>query len=122
VESMPSNRRHDAKRDQSELPIVHALEQAGCKVYRKLPCDLLVRLPRDPPGVLRILEVKTPTKAGKLRLNKSQAQQAKFVSDTGCPYVVNAEQALQALGLVSDWPVTMTTTVHASAHVFKGKL
>ncbi len=92
---------HYAKRrDLSEPDIVDALEKAGCKVYRALPVDLLVRVPRDPPGVLRTLECKTnERKDGTAKLDKRQKEQAEFCALTGTPYVTTAEQALREVGL-----------------------
>lgn len=87
------------RRDIAEPAIVQALEATGCTVYRELPCDLLVRRPRDPPGILRTLECKTPTKSGKRRKRKDQEAQDKFIEATGTPVVLTAEQALGVLGL-----------------------
>jgi hypothetical protein len=103
--SVPANRRWDARRDENEPEIVEALEAVGVLVYRELPCDLLVRRHSDPPGILRTLEVKVPKASGEAKLDKRQKEQAKFVADTGTPYVTTAEQALQALGVTRTWPV-----------------
>ncbi len=94
---MSSNRRYDAKRDASEKPIVEALEGAGCIVYRKLPCDLLVRVKSDPPGIMRTIECKTPTKSGKAKLDKRQVEQAEFIELTGTKYATTPEAALAAV-------------------------
>lgn len=89
------------RRDTSEGPLVKALKKAGVKVYKRMPCDLLCRLDRDPPGVLRALEVKTAQgKTPKLRLRKDQQEQAEFCATTGTPYVTSDVEALQALGLI----------------------
>jgi len=93
--------RYAAKRDQSEPAIVAALEKAGCKVWRNLPVDLLVRVPRDPPGVARLIECKTPKgKDQSLKLRKDQEAQAEFIALTGTAYATNPTEALQALGLL----------------------
>lgn len=90
------------RRDTSESAVVRALEAAGCKVYKALPCDLLVRVPRDPPGILRCLEAKTARgkRDPKLKLDKRQMEQQQFVADTGTPYVTDALEALRAVGVV----------------------
>lgn len=95
---MPANRRWDAKRDQSEKPIVEALEAAGLKVWRDLPVDLLVRKDSDPPGILRSLEVKTLTATGKAPKRKDRAKQNEFIAQTGTPVVGTPEQAMEAVG------------------------
>lgn len=90
------------RRDTSEGPVVKALKKAGVKVYKRMPCDLLCRLDRDPPGVLRALEVKTAQgkRNPSLRLDKRQTEQAEFVAQTGTHYVTSDVEALQALGLM----------------------
>ena len=92
---MRGNRRYDAKRDANEPEIVEALEAAGARVWRDLPCDLLYRLSSDPPSVLRTMEVKEPLASGKPRLDKRQVEQAKFCDATGTPYVTTAQQAVE---------------------------
>lgn len=100
---MPANRRWDAKRDGNEASIVTALEAAGAVVYRQLPVDLLVRLPRDPAGVLRCLEVKMP---GASITRKDRKDQQEFCATTGTAYVTSPEAALSALGLLTAVTVT----------------
>lgn len=87
------------KRDTAEKGVVGALKAAGCGVYKDLPCDLLIRRPRDPPGMMWTMENKTPTATGKLKLDKRQEAQAKFCAETGTPYVTEPEAALRFLGL-----------------------
>lgn len=87
--------KYAAKRDTSELPIVQALEAAGCRVYRALPCDLLVRV----RGRWELLEAKTPRSTGNWSKDQRQQTQAEFCAANGVPYVTTAEQALRALGL-----------------------
>lgn len=94
---MTANRRWDAKRDLAEPKIVEALEKAGCKVYRELVVDLLVRVPGDPPGVVRAMEVKTPTSTGKAPKDKRRKKQMEFIAETGTPYILTPEQALEAI-------------------------
>jgi hypothetical protein len=91
--------RHAKRRDLSEPKIVEALEACGCTVYRKLPVDLLVRVPRDPPGVVRLLECKTPRRTGNWTKDQRQLKQMEDVQVTGTPYVTTAEAALKAVGL-----------------------
>lgn len=94
---MSSNRRYDAKRDASEPKIVEALEAAGCIVYRQLPCDLLVRVKSDPPGIMRTIEVKVPKRTGKPKLDQRQLKQMEFIQLTGTRYATTPMEALQAL-------------------------
>ena len=100
---MPANRRWDAKRDASEPDIVDALQKAGCTVWRDLPVDLLVRKPGDPPGWLRVMECKTLTPTGKVQRAAKGRREAQelFIAATGCPVVGTPEQALEAVGVVS---------------------
>ena len=87
--------RFAARRDASEGEIVGALRKIGCEVWRKLPVDLLVRLPGDPPGIFRCIEAKSPyRKDGAMRKRKDQQEQAEFVAQTGTPYLTSAEQAV----------------------------
>jgi hypothetical protein len=83
------------KRDHSESDIVDALKKAGFHVWTSLPVDLLVY---RPDTGIRLLENKTPTKTGKRRKRKDQAAQDDFISLTGTPVVLTAEEALRALG------------------------
>lgn len=93
---MSSNRRYDAKRDQSELAIAEALRTAGYRVYRTLPVDLLITHPTFPRGWARVMEAKTLTKTGKRRKRKDQPEQDAFIAETGTPVVGTPEQALHA--------------------------
>jgi hypothetical protein len=93
------------KRDLAESGIVEALQATGCWVWRELPVDLLVRLPRDPPGILRVLECKTPRPSGEWSKDKRQQKQAEFIQVTGTKYATTPEQALRALGLVTGQPL-----------------
>jgi hypothetical protein len=103
--------KYAAKRDLSETGIVEALEAAGCKVWRELPVDLLVRLPRDPPGILRVLECKTPRRTGNWSKDQRQLKQMEFIQVTGTKYATTPEQALHAVGLSGElaegWRVFM---------------
>lgn len=71
--------RRAAKRDQSEPEIVSALLAAGCKVWRELPCDLLI----FSRGRFYCAEIKTPTKTGKRRARRDQEAQDRFIAETG---------------------------------------
>jgi hypothetical protein len=97
---VPSNRRYAARRDKSEPAIVKALEASGCFVYRELPVDLLVRVPRDPPGVVRLLECKTPRRTGNWTKDARQLKQMEAMQLTGTHYVTTPEGALKAVGLI----------------------
>jgi hypothetical protein len=85
------------KRDDSEPNIVKALEKAGFKVWKELPCDLLVY---RPDKGFQTLENKTPTKTGKRRKRKDQKAQDEFIRLTGTPVALTAEDALRKLGAV----------------------
>lgn len=89
------------RRDASETPIVEAIEKAGVQVYKKMPCDLLCRVPADPPGILRAIEIKTPQgkREPKVRLRKDQKDQAEFCAETGTPYVTTIAEAFKALDI-----------------------
>lgn len=98
--------RRAAKTDSSQQEIVDSLRKAGYRVeIIKWPVDLLVgktRVYRDitHDEVLtdwKILELKTPTKTGKLPKRKDQEKQDEFCKSTGTPRVTNLEQALEAL-------------------------
>lgn len=89
------------RRDLSETAIVQALEAAGCTVYRELPLDLLVRVPRDPPGIVRLLECKTPRRTGNWSKDQRQLKQMEAMQVTGTPYVTTPEQALQLVGVTN---------------------
>lgn len=94
---MPANKRFNAQRDAAEPEIVDALKSVGCMVYRELPCDLLVRLHGDPPGVLRTMEVKTPTPTGKRRKRRDQTAQDAFLAETGTPVVLTPAEAVEVV-------------------------
>lgn len=91
--------RYAKKRDVVEPDIVEALRKAGCMVYRELPCDLLVRVPRDPPGVFRAMECKTPRRTGNWTKDQRQLRQMEFMQVTGTRYITTVEQALAAVRL-----------------------
>jgi hypothetical protein len=62
------------------------------------PVDLAIRT-QDKHGFKYwvLMEVKTPTKSGKLPNRTDQALQAQFLSETNTPVVTNLEQALNVL-------------------------
>ncbi len=95
---MPANRRWDARRDLAEPAIVNALEAAGVRVWRELPCDLLTHY----RGRWLPLEVKTPTGTGKRRKRSDQAEQDEFIATTGTPVVMTPEQALAVVGAIQE--------------------
>lgn len=88
------------KRDAVEGDIITALERAGWHIWQlDTPCDLLLRKDHFPPGMFRMLEVKTPHgKAGKARQRNDQEAQANFIAATGTPIVTSPLEALRALG------------------------
>lgn len=96
--------RYAAKRDIAEPAIVQALEAAGVQVWPlDFPVDLAVRRQNWPPGMVQLLEVKTPrNKAGAPRLRKKQRTQANFIASTGTPIVTTPIQALRAIGATSE--------------------
>jgi hypothetical protein len=83
------------RKDASEGEIADALERAGFLVWDKLPVDLLTW--RADLG-FQLLECKTPTKTGKRRKRKDQADQAEFLTLTKTPVALTPEAALLLLG------------------------
>ncbi len=81
---------HQSKRDAAESPIVKALEQIGCLVYRRLPSDLLIHRRCWGDGWFRVQEAKS-TKY----LDKRQIQQIRFLEDTGVKRVLTVDEALE---------------------------
>jgi hypothetical protein len=86
--------RRAAKRDQSEPAIVVALKAAGYEVYDRLPVDLLC----IKAGKIALVEVKTPSKTGRIPKRKDQQEQNEFCERHGIPRVGTPLQALEALG------------------------
>lgn len=82
--------RFAARRDDTELQIVAALEKAGWHVWRKLPVDLLLF---HVEHGYRVLEVKSEGKP----LKPKPGPQADFVAVTGCPIVNSPGQALMQI-------------------------
>ncbi len=93
---MRGNKRFDAKRDKSELPIVRALEAAGYQVFRDLPVDLMLRRSYWEPGVFLALENKTPQKRGGIRKRKDQPKQQAVLRECGIPVVTTPAAAVEA--------------------------
>ena len=88
---MSYNKRHDARRDDTEPAIIEALEAAGWLVWRDLPVDLLCYHPAL--DTFKTLECKSEDKP----LVPKKGKQLEFVMATGCPIVKTPEAALAAL-------------------------
>jgi len=91
------------RRDKSEPPIIAALEGAGFEVWPlDKPCDLAVRKNSWPPGIVQLLECKTPrSKKGTIARDKRQAAQLNFLATTQTPIVRTPLEALKAVGAVT---------------------
>ena len=87
--------------DNSRNEIVKGLRKAGYRVeIIERPVDLLVGKQRWAKGYnWMLMEVKTPTKAGKIRNRTDQALQDQFIEETGTTVVTTLEEALEALRL-----------------------
>lgn len=86
------------RRDLSEPDIVKYLEAAGFRVLRLAkPADLSVRRDWWPRGSAMNLEVKTPTKTGRIVVDKRQLVQNDFIARGGSVVVGTPGEALQAL-------------------------
>lgn len=89
-----TRRRH--RPDNSQDNIVKALRKIGCIVELiGRPVDGLVTHPSWPSNTWRLVEFKTPTKAGKLQLKASQVKQKAFVATHAIPYLTTPEMALE---------------------------
>jgi hypothetical protein len=98
--TVPSSRSYNGRRDKSELAIVHALEAAGYKVFRRLPVDLACRKSYWEPGVVMLIEAKTPLKNGRARKRYDQGKQDAVLKDCGIPRVTTPAAALEAVRAV----------------------
>lgn len=92
--------RRAAKVDTAQQSIVDGLRAAGYRVeIIGRPVDLAIRVQlfgsTSPTWVF--MEVKTPTKSGKRRPRADQEAQERFIRETGCPVVMNLQEALRAL-------------------------
>lgn len=89
--------RFAVRKDLAQARIVATLRAAGVLVeIMHTPCDLLTYV----RGRWLPLEVKTPTKTGKIAKDKRQKAQRAFLEATGCPVVTTPEEALKAVGIV----------------------
>jgi hypothetical protein len=89
-------RRYAKRTDQTQASIVKALRRAGWHVWViHEPVDLLCW---KPGRGFRVLECKTPTKGGRIRIRKDQAAQNGFIELTGTPRVADPFEALLKLG------------------------
>jgi hypothetical protein len=85
--------RHAKRADANQPEIVKALRKAGVTVeIIGRPVDLACRLPSYPPGMFKLLELKS----GK-RKRKDQPEQDEFMAAHGVPRVETAEQAIEAV-------------------------
>lgn len=96
--------RRASKVDLSQQAIVEGLRAHGFRVeIIGRPVDLLITRLDDlvgryaKPYNWALLELKTPTKSGKVRKRKDQEKQDEFIRETGTPVVTTLEQALAAL-------------------------
>lgn len=89
--------RYAAKRDIAEAAIVKKLIAHGCKVWKRLPVDLLVQTPRHASGDFTCLEVKTE---GQSTHESERKAQNEFLAETGTATVRTPEEALKALYLI----------------------
>lgn len=79
--------------------IVEELRNRGYVVrHIGRPVDLLVRHPRWPINTWKLLECKSPTPKGELKLRKDQEEQQKFCAEHGVPYAISPLEALHAMG------------------------
>jgi hypothetical protein len=86
--------------DASQAAIVEGLRNAGYRVeIIERPVDLLVGRWIYYYDTFRwwLLELKTPTKTGKIRKRKDQEKQDLFIKETGTAVVSTLEEALKAL-------------------------
>jgi len=74
----------------------------GVKVWTKLPSDLLTLYwsSKYQTFLWQPIECKTPTKSGRRRKRKDQAEQDEFLSSTGTPVVLSLTDAIEALKLL----------------------
>ena len=85
--------------DTTSEVIVGELRECGyVVVIIGRPTDLLVRHPTWPHNIWRLLECKSPTPKGRLRLRKDQEEQQEFCETHRVPYAISAVEALQLMG------------------------
>lgn len=104
---MTTHRSFNGKRDKSEPAIVTALQDAGYQVHRQMRVDLAVRKHYWEPGVVMLIECKTPiNKRNGARIDKRQKAQLAFLAQTGVPRVTTPAAALAAVrGVAHDGDV-----------------
>jgi hypothetical protein len=96
--SVVTHRSYNGKRDKAEPAIVEALQAAGYDVFRQMRVDLAVRKSYWEPGVVMLLEAKTPQgKKGRIAIDKRQKAQIEFLAKTGVPRVSTPATALSAV-------------------------
>ena len=79
--------------------IVSELRKRGYVVkHIGRPVDLLITHPRWPHNTWKLLECKSPSPKGELKLRKDQEEQRKFCEDNRVPYAICALEALNAMG------------------------
>ena len=91
--------RYAKRRDNAEPPIIAALEARGFDVWPlDKPCDLAVRRQHWPPGIVQLLEVKTPRSSkGSIATDRRQKKQRNFLQSTKTPIVRTPIEALTAI-------------------------
>jgi len=85
------------KVDSSQQDIVDGLRKMGVRVWIiGWPCDLLLLYWSNLHQTFRLgtMECKTPTKTGKRRKRKDQADQDLFLEDTETPVVLSLDEAI----------------------------
>lgn len=92
-----SIKRWNAKRDESESAILQALRKAGCQWIALEIVDLCVLR----AGQIYLLEIKTPGNENRL----TDRQKALIAQAWPIHVVSTPEEALRAIGLVSEIPV-----------------
>lgn len=88
--------RRAAKVDNSQQPIVDAIEAEGWECWLiRLPCDVVCWHPVL--DVCQQMEIKTAAKSGRVPVDQRQEEQRKFLARTSTPIVTNATEALAVL-------------------------
>lgn len=91
--------RYARRKDTTTDSIVTELRARQYIVYHVgRPTDLLIRHPSWPLNTWKLLECKSPSPRGTLKLRKDQEEQTKFCAEHGVPYAMNGAEALMAMG------------------------
>lgn len=85
--------------DTTTSTIVTELRNRGYVVrHIGRPVDLLVTHPSWPHNTWKLLECKSPSPKGELKLRKDQQEQREFCEKNKVPYALSALEALNAMG------------------------